>query len=194
MAPPGSCKAAGRSTASLEGDSGVGWELVLVLTQFPRAPPTWVKCCWQHRRVNYLETGVKTFYKCGHGRRDFPELPQWGGHCVCPGSPSSAARAALQLCKGAPRGLPRGSVGVPCGARASSSLAGAAQEAPDELGTCNRQAASPSPPTVLSLMERDLSREGEGPCIIRELPCLPTPGLSLPLGRARAEHFHLEAE
>lgn len=86
---------------------------------------------------------------------------------------------------------------VPAGARASSSLAlavGAAQEAPDQLGTCYRQAASPNPPTVLSLMERDLSREGEGPCILPELPCLPTPALCLPLGRARAEHFQLEAE
>lgn len=83
-----------------------GWEMVLVLTPFPRAPPTGVKCCWQHRWVNCLETGVKTFYKYGRGRRDFPELPQWGGHRVCPGSPSSAARAALQLCKGTPRGLP----------------------------------------------------------------------------------------
>lgn len=25
-----------------------GWELVLVLTPLPRAPPTWVKCCQQH--------------------------------------------------------------------------------------------------------------------------------------------------
>lgn len=35
-----------------------------------------------------------------------------------------------------------------------------------QLGTCYRQAASPNPPTVLSLMERDLSREGEGSCIL----------------------------
>lgn len=60
--------------------------------------------------------------------------------------------------------------------------------------TCRRQAASPNLPIVLSLMERDLSREGEEPRILRELPCLPTPALSLPLGQARAEHFQLEAE
>lgn len=90
-----------------------------------------------------------------------------------------------------------GCVGVPCGARASSSpglAVGAAQEAPDQLGTCHMQAASPNLPTVLSLMERDLPREGEGPHIHRELPCLPTPAFSLPLGLARAERFQLEAE
>lgn len=60
------------------------------------------------------------------------ELPRWCGHCVCSGSPSSAAGAALQLCKEHLEVCP-GCVGVPCGARASSSLAlavGAAQEAP----------------------------------------------------------------
>lgn len=116
----------------------VGWELVLVLTPFRRATPTWVKCCQQHWWVSYLWTGVKTFYKYQCGRRAFPELLQWGGHCVCSGSPSSMAQAALQLCKGTPRGLSRDCVGLPCSARASSSLAlavGAAQEALDQLGT-----------------------------------------------------------
>lgn len=87
--------------------------------------PSWVKCCWQHWGVNYLETGVKAFYKYGRGRRDFPGLPQWGGHRVCPGSPSSAAWAALQLCQGTPRGL------CGCPLWDQSIL----QPCPDQLGT-----------------------------------------------------------
>lgn len=54
VAPPGRRKAAGCSKAALEGDSGVGWEPVLVLTPFPGALPTRVKGCRQHQWVNYL--------------------------------------------------------------------------------------------------------------------------------------------
>lgn len=103
MAPPGSCRTAGCSTASLEGDGGVGWELELVLTPFPRAPPTRVRCCWQHGWVNYLETGVKTFYKYGHGRRDFPDLPPCLSRVSlqCCLQPCSSAKEHLEVCLGA---------------------------------------------------------------------------------------------